>query len=116
MLIQNIVPTIADALEKNSADLPSAISQILVFGSHARGTATLRSDVDLAIVYANESDENRKDRAMLYYILDSVIPTIEIQLFGTTYEKIKNAKINQDANYGIKTEGRIVWERTVTSI
>jgi len=110
MFLSEVIPTITMKLAEKADCIPIGIRQITVFGSHARGTATLRSDIDLALIYDKEVDEAKSDRAVMYDLLSDVVPEIEITLFGTTFEKIANAHECKTANYGIRREGVMVWE------
>ena len=116
MYIAEMIPALSNCLKEQSDNLPNGIKQIIVFGSHARGTATLRSDIDLALVYANENDEAKSDRAQMHSLLSDILPLTEITLFGTTFNKISNANEPKTANFGIREEGRVIWEAHPTKI
>ena len=114
MYITEMIPAIVKSLDKQRKQIPKGIKQIVVFGSHARGTATLRSDIDLALVYDKEADELRTDRATMHNILYDSVPLIEITFFGTTFNKLAEATTPTTANYGIKKEGLVIWETLAT--
>lgn len=116
MYLVEMIPEIAKTLSAQTDYLPKGIKQIVVFGSHARGTATLRSDIDLALIYDNESEETKNDRALIYNLLSDAVPLVEITLFGTTFDKIAKAIEPTTANYGIRKEGVVIWEALATRI
>jgi predicted nucleotidyltransferase len=116
MYVAEMIPAISDSLEKQKNKIPRGRQQIIVFGSDARGTATLRSDIDLALIYENEADELREDRAVMHHLLHDVTPLTEVTFFGTTFNKLAEATKPTTANYGIKKEGVVIWEAPVTKI
>ena len=90
-------------------DLPSSLQKIILFGSYARGQAHIHSDIDLALV----STEGfcRRDRAMLRDKLDEFDEQIAISLFCTTEERLRYTDDPFDANYWIRREGIVLWQR-----
>jgi predicted nucleotidyltransferase len=116
MYVAEMIPAIAKSLEASKTKIPKGIQQIIVFGSHARGTATLRSDIDLALIYNNDADESREDRAVMHHLLHDVTPLIEVTFFGTTFNKLAQATKPTTANYGIREEGVIIWEALATKL
>jgi len=83
------------------------IRYIFLFGSEARGAATLTSDVDIALV----SDEplTRKERLAFASIVDD-IHYPEFRIINTLTGDLETDKF-MDVSYYIKREGLLIYER-----
>jgi len=83
------------------------IRYILLFGSEARGEATLTSDVDIALV----SDEplSRAERLAFSEVLEDIhFP--EVNVINTCIASLNTDRF-MDVNYHIKREGVVIYER-----
>ncbi len=70
-------------------ELKDRIKAILLFGSHADGTITKRSDIDICVVFTNISlEEATKFRIR---ILGNFSAKVDVQVFNTLPQKIKRA-------------------------
>ncbi|MCL2771735.1 MAG: nucleotidyltransferase domain-containing protein [Oscillospiraceae bacterium] len=79
---------------------------MILFGSQAKGTANLMSDVDLAIVCA---DIDKIDRLSVAWIVSEFMTKIDVVY--TTEERLNSADKWSDVNYWIKKEGVVLWQR-----
>jgi len=67
---------LADAVKKITDTIP--VTKIILFGSHAKGTASKHSDFDIAIITAEEIERNKKiqlskklkENIQLHYFID----------------------------------------------
>ena len=112
-------PITAEVREKLSqriqvieSQFPKGLSGIVLFGSHARNQATLRSDVDLAFVLATAESQQKEDKPMLGMLFEDTFRHLEIDLFCTTVDKLRNTTKRTDANYWIREEGDVIWKAT----
>ena len=82
------------------------IRSVILFGSEARGEATLTSDIDIALV----SDEplTRAQRLAFAHALDDGYP--EVCVINTLTAHLDTEKF-LDVDYHIKREGLLVYER-----
>ena len=70
-------------------ELKDRIKAILLFGSHAGGTVTKRSDIDICVVFTDISlEESTKFRIR---ILGNFSAKVDIQVFNTLPQKIKRS-------------------------
>ncbi len=75
---------------------------IVLFGSQARGTAKITSDIDLAII--SEVDLTMDKRLEIIEMLEDYPQPMNYQLFFTCVSNLDTDKYF-DANYHIKREG-----------
>lgn len=108
MELASIVPDLTEYVESRSADFPNALKRVIVFGSFARGTARVGSDVDIALV--SESAWEMSDKGVMRDIFDDFAPGVSLSLFYTTLSRL-SAGDSRDANYWIREEGVELWRR-----
>jgi len=82
------------------------IRRIVLFGSEARGEATLTSDIDIALI----SDEplTRAQRLAFSVALDDGYP--EVRVINTLTANLDTNEF-LNVNYHIKREGLLIYER-----
>ncbi|MCL2224040.1 MAG: nucleotidyltransferase domain-containing protein [Defluviitaleaceae bacterium] len=90
--------------EKKAFDVDS----LVLFGSQARGTATISSDVDIAVVM--EAILTPRERGELVCLGDEINSQVKINLFFTTKDAINNATHIFDTNKYIREEGVVLWQ------
>ena len=93
---------------KKFEELNININSLILFGSQAKGTATISSDIDIAVVM----DENLSPRIRgeLLCLADEVDMRYDVNLFFTTKNALENATGHFDTNKYIKEEGVILWQ------
>ena len=112
MKLDTVVPSLTAYIAQNYPTLPPTLCKIILFGSFARGTPHVGSDMDIALVAEEPWDFTGKRQAREWF--DGFDQTVDISLFYTTDEKIMSitAAGNQfDANYWIAKEGALLWQR-----
>jgi predicted nucleotidyltransferase len=80
----------------------------VLFGSQARGTATISSDVDIAVVM-NENLSAR-ERGEIICLGDEIDEEFKTSIFFTTKHALENASGIFDTNKYIKEEGIVLWQ------
>ena len=85
------------------------VDSLVLFGSCARGEATLSSDIDIAVVMKN--DLTRRERAILRSLGDEINQYIKVDLFFTNRQALDNAEGIFDTNVYIKNEGIQLWPK-----
>ncbi len=96
---------VMDTLKQKVKELKDLlpISEVVLFGSYARGNYTVRSDVDLLVLYKGKS---RKDAySIVWKVLD--IPRLEPHIY-TEDEARKMEKLI----HRMKQEGKVVYKET----
>jgi hypothetical protein len=91
-----------DTLEQKMEELKSLlpISEVVLFGSYARGNYTVRSDVDLLVLYKGES---RKDAySIVWKVLD--IPRLEPHIYTEDEARRVEGIIHR-----MKREGKVIY-------
>ncbi|MDR2183029.1 MAG: nucleotidyltransferase domain-containing protein [Clostridiales bacterium] len=116
MKIPDVVPNLQSFILSVSHRLPKNLNKIIVFGSHARGQATIRSDVDVALVFDGTGPFERMDREAVRDILDDFDDIIKIDLTCTNQTNIDETENKFNVNYWIREEGKLLWAREHTSI
>ena len=109
MKLTDVVPNLTDFILNNTEKFPDEINKIILFGSYAKNEQRVSSDVDIALV-ADETWETLP-RCSVRDVFDNFDDNVEISLFFTTSVKIEAAKNVFDANFFIKKEGVLLWER-----
>ena len=89
-------------------ELNANIDSLILFGSQARGTATITSDIDIAVVANGELPP--RTRGELMCLADDMDSRFEVNLFFTTRDNIENATEFFDTNSHIKKEGVVLWQ------
>jgi len=83
------------------------VEALILFGSHARDTALVSSDVDIAVVM--KEPLGREAKGLLRCLGDEIDEDIRVDLFFTTKEAINSAEGVFDTNRYIKEEGIVLW-------
>ncbi len=84
---QKLIGKIIDSILKD--ELKDSVKAILLFGSHAKGIITHRSDIDICVVFSNISiKEATRFRAR---ISGEFSVKVDIQVFNVLPQKIKRA-------------------------
>lgn len=83
-------------------------SALVLFGSQAKGTATVSSDIDIAVVM--DEALSPMERGKLLCLGEEIDMRFETNLFFTTKSALENASHDLDTNKSIKKEGVILWQ------
>ena len=87
-------------------DKDSAIAEVRLFGSQARGNSNENSDIDLAIISNNL---NAVKFGLLHRV--AVDNDLDVDFVYTDWDKLMLAKYELDVNYWIYREGVTIWKR-----
>ena len=85
------------------------IDSLILFGSQARGTANLSSDIDIAVVM--DKHLSPRERGTLRGLGDEIDMRIELNLFFTTRQALNDATDIFNTNKYIRDEGVVLWQR-----
>ena len=83
------------------------VDSLILFGSHARGTAILSSDIDIAVVMKHPLTS--KERGHLRSLGEEIDDMIDTNLFFTTRQALEAPTQTFDTNKYIKEEGIVLW-------
>ena len=83
------------------------VNSLILFGSQARGTATISSDIDIAVV--TDGELSLCARGELLSLGDEIDVRFAVNLFFTTKTALENATGDFDTNKYIKEEGVVLW-------
>ena len=103
-----VIPGLAEYATKKSRQFPAALEKIIIFGSFAKGTARVSSDVDIALVSANNWQIS--DKGDIRDIFEEFSPSMNLSLFFTTQDRLM-IDDKRDANHWIRREGITIWKR-----
>ena len=84
------------------------VDALVLFGSQARGTAKVSSDIDIAVVMTESLSP--LERGQLLSLGDDVDMRFETNLFFTTRKALDAAHRDLDTNKYIRDEGVILWQ------
>ena len=84
-------------------------AQIVLFGSHARGTATERSDVDLLVILTNVSD--KRDTAIEIRRVLGDLPVCKDIVVATPEEVTRRGHLVGTVLRSTLREGKVIYER-----
>jgi predicted nucleotidyltransferase len=88
----------------------SGVEKIIMFGSFARNTQTITSDVDIAVVYtADDVLRIRNEIAVGMYNWYS--GDVDIQTTYIPHEKYLNDMHELNVSYSVRKEGIILWQK-----
>jgi len=88
------------------------ISSLILFGSQARGTATVLSDIDIAVVMIEPLTSLQ--RGLILNLPYDINENLEVNLFYTTEDALQNAEHIFDTNKYIREEGITLWQKSHT--
>jgi len=97
-----------DEYVRSFSNLNIDVNSLVLFGSQARNTATISSDIDIAVVM-NE-DLSHRCRGQLLSLGDEIDPRFDVNLFFTTKSALECATNGLDTNKNIREEGIILWQ------
>jgi hypothetical protein len=108
MRLTDVLPGLSGYINEITADFPAALTRVILFGSFAKGTARVGSDIDIALVSMESwSFENR---SFVRHLFDDFDCGAKLSFFYTTESGLESDSKN-DANYWIRTEGTELWSR-----
>ncbi|MCL1786825.1 MAG: nucleotidyltransferase domain-containing protein [Defluviitaleaceae bacterium] len=84
------------------------VDALVLFGSQARNTATISSDIDIAVVM--NDDLSPYDRGQLLNLGSEIDMRYDVDLFFTNKSALKNASGCFDTNKYIREEGVVLWQ------
>ena len=84
-------------------------SQVILFGSHARGTATEWSDVDLLVIMANVSDKRRTAIEIRRALGD--LPVCKDIIVATSEEVARCGHLVGTVLRSALREGKVIYEQ-----
>jgi len=84
------------------------IDSLVLFGSQARGTATISSDIDIAVV--TDNNFHTRSRGILMSLGEEIDTRFAVNLFFTTKNALENASDHFDTNKHIREEGLVLWQ------
>ena len=90
------------------AKLNIDVNSLILFGSQARGTATISSDIDIAVVMDHAL--HPRQRGELLSLGDEIDTRFDVNLFFTTKNALDNATGDFDTNKYINEEGVVLWQ------
>jgi len=90
----------------NKLEIPAC--SLILFGSQARGTATICSDIDIAVVM--DGDLSPKQRGALLNLADEIDPRQNVNLFFTKSTALEKPEGTFNTNKYIKEEGIVLWQ------
>ena len=115
MRIADVVPNLKNFVESVSHEFPESLSKMIIFGSHARGDATIRSDVDIALVFDGEEPAERADRVAVDIALSDFDDIIKIDFYCTNQTRLDTEENKLRPNYRIRKEGKLLWSKEHTN-
>ena len=89
-------------------ELDTGANALVLFGSQARNTATISSDIDIAVVM--NDDLSPRTRGELLSLGDEIDMRFDVNLFFTTQDALAAATNDLDTNTHIKKEGVVLWQ------
>ena len=84
------------------------VDSIILFGSQARGTATISSDIDIAVVM--NKNLSARERGEIICLGDEINDEYSTNVFFTTKQALTNPSGIFDTNKYIKEEGVVLWQ------
>ena len=84
------------------------VNALVLFGSQARSTATISSDIDIAVIM--DDDLPPLTRGQLLSLGDEIDMRFDVNLFFTTKDALECATSSLDTNKYIREEGIMLWQ------
>ncbi|MCL1842235.1 MAG: nucleotidyltransferase domain-containing protein [Defluviitaleaceae bacterium] len=106
MRLSEVMPGLAGYINENALKFPANLSRVIIFGSFAKGTARVGSDVDIALV--SPETWSFENRSLMREIFENYECGAKLSLFYTTENGLQSDDKN-NANFWIRTEGKILW-------
>jgi predicted nucleotidyltransferase len=107
-LIREYVREYIDSYVTEFEKMDIDVDSLILFGSQARGTATISSDVDIAVVM--KGSLTPRERGELVCLGDEIDSNIKTSLFFTTKQALDRADHVFDTNRYIRDEGVVLWQ------
>jgi len=108
MKLDKVVPELSKYIGERSDSFPEMLMQVVLFGSYAKGTARVSSDVDIALI--SNRTWHLDDKMEAHTVFDDFDPGAELSFFHTTINGLTTDNKN-NANYWIREEGVELWRR-----
>ena len=108
MKLCDVLPGLTGYVNEKTDAFPTALTRVIIFGSFAKGTARVGSDVDIALV--SRESWSFENRSFVRDLFDDFDCGAKLSFFYTTEDGLKATSKN-DANYWIRTEGAELWSR-----
>lgn len=108
MRLCDVLPGLSGYIKKNAGAFPAVLTQIIIFGSFAKETARVGSDVDIALV--SRQSWTFQDRSDMRDLFEEFDCGANLSFFYTTESGLQSEDKN-NANYWIRTEGVVLWKR-----
>jgi predicted nucleotidyltransferase len=106
--LEKIKPALTGFLNEKNEEIPKNVIQVILFGSYAKGTPRVGSDIDIAIV--SQESWSFEDRSAVRHLFDDFDCGDKLSFFFTTENGLESNDIN-NANFWIRTEGVTLWNR-----
>jgi len=108
MRLTDVLPNLTNFIEERADTFPEMLTQVVLFGSFAKGTARVGSDIDIALV--SHESWNFEDRYTVRDIFEDFDCGSELSFFFTSENGLESGDKN-NANYWIRKEGVQLWKR-----
>lgn len=92
---EEVIRILSEKLKELRKEIP--LIQVVLFGSYAKGNYTVKSDIDLLIVYAGEEQTNAY--ACIRRILN--LPRLELHLYTETQYKQARDRLSKMVEGGV---------------
>jgi len=106
--VKSCVSTFLEAYKERFSLLGITVDALILFGSQAKGTAKISSDIDIAVV--THHPLSPYERGKILSLSEEIDPRFETNLFFTTRTAIENGKGIFDTNKYIREEGVLLWQ------
>ena len=106
--MRSCVGSFLEEYRKRFAALNVAVDSLVLFGSQAKGTATLSSDIDIAVVMNHPL--SHFERGKILSLAEEIDPRFETNLFFTTQTAVSNGEGIFNTNKYIREEGVLLWQ------
>jgi len=101
---QKIKAILEDVLSKIANQITSSLHSIILFGSHAKGTATKSSDIDLLFIVSNIKDKSVRDTIERECASYQHSHNVKISPIITDMEEFKKMLKSKEINVGKETK------------
>ena len=108
MRLDEIKPALTGFLNEKNNEIPNSLTRVILFGSYAKGTARVGSDIDIALV--SQASWGFEDRSTVRNLFEDFEYGEKLSFFFTTETGLESDDIN-NANFWIRTEGVQLWNR-----
>lgn len=109
MKLTEVLPVLSGYINERADSFPKVLTQVILFGSFAKGTARVGSDIDIALV--SRESWSFKDRSAVRNIFDDFDCSATLSFFYTTETCLKSDDKN-NTNFWISTEGVELWKQS----